>query len=174
MKTKLGIIIIGAACVGAIGEPANAQEKSQDRLVAVIKRADAPDTQTPFERGLLEEEANHKLDAAISSYQEAVAYFVTNRQMLATAVFRLAECYRKQGKDNEARMQHRRILRDFPDQTDLVRLSQENVGAATNRPPAYVLSFGNTNADPADNLAFPGGVAVDPSGNVFVSDTHND
>src|SRR5256885_5839373 len=118
MKTKLRIVIIGAACTAAIGQPATAQEQFRDRLVTTVTRADAPDAQSPFERGLLEEEAHHKLDAAISSYQEAVAYFVTNRQMLATAVFRLAECYRKQGKENEARMQYRRILRDFPDQTD--------------------------------------------------------
>src|SRR6266581_9020014 len=87
--------------------------------------AAARETNTPFENGLLEEEANHHLEAAILNYQQAVAYLVTNRQMLATAVFRMGECYRKQGKLNEARMQYRRILRDFPDQVDLAHLSQE-------------------------------------------------
>jgi DNA-binding beta-propeller fold protein YncE len=128
---------------------------------------------TAFERGLIEEEANHQLGAAIQNYQEAVAYLVTNRQMLATAVFRLGECYRKEGKLNEARMQYRRILRDFPEQAELSRLSLQVVGSATNPPPAYVLSFGNSSSNPTNNLAFPGGVAVDGAGSVYVSDTHN-
>lgn len=128
---------------------------------------------TPFERGLLEEEANHQLEAAIYNYQEAVAYFVTNRQMLATAVFRLGECYRKQGKLNQARMQYRRILRDFPEQTELLRLSEQVIGNATNPAPAFVVAFGNLPADPTNSLAFPGGVTLDPSGNVYVSDTHH-
>src|ERR1051326_858999 len=141
-------------------------------FVALAGRMFAADGQanTPFENGLLEEEANHHLDAAINNYKQAVAYLVTNRQMLATAVFRLGECYRKEGKLAEARIQYRRILRDFPEQTDLVRTSQETVGAATNSPPVFVLSFGNSNADPANNLAFPGGIAVDGSGAVYVSD----
>lgn len=127
---------------------------------------------TPFEQGLYEEEANHQLEAAIANYRVAVGYLITNRQMLATAVFRLGECYRKEGKLNEARMQYRRILREFPEQETLVSLSLQVVGDATNPPPAYVCSFGN-NGKPADNLRFPGGVTVDSAGNVYVSDTHN-
>jgi DNA-binding beta-propeller fold protein YncE len=140
---------------------------------ASIRLLAADDANTTFEQGLLEEEANHKLDAAIHNYRDSLSYLVTNRQMLATAVFRLGECYRKAGKVGEARMQYRRILRDFPDQTNLVRISEEMVGAATNPPPAFVLAFGNSNANPANNLGFPGGIAVDASGFVYVSDTHN-
>lgn len=144
-------------------------------LIASIGLMNAADgeTNTPFERGLIEEEANHQLEAAIYNYREALAYLVTNRQMLATAVFRLGECYRKQGKLNEARMQYRRILRDFPDQTELCGASQQIVGNATNAPPVFVLSFGNSGPTPTNNLKFPGGVTVDASGNVYVSDTHN-
>ena len=145
-------------------------------LIASIFLTRAGDGQAvaSYERGLLEEEAHHELDAAIYNYRESLAYLITNRQMLASAVFRLGECYRKQGKLTEARLQYRRILRDFPDQTSLARTSQELVGSASNHPPAYVLSFGNSSVDPANNLAFPGGVAVDSSGNVYVSDTHHD
>jgi DNA-binding beta-propeller fold protein YncE len=134
-------------------------------------RAADTEANTPFERGLLEEEANHQLEAAIASYQQAVAYLVTNKQMLATAVFRMGECYRKLGKLNEARMQYRRVVRDFPEQTELIQLSQQVIGDATNPAPTYVLSFGNSNPNPSNNLAFPGGLAVDASGNVYVTDT---
>jgi len=141
--------------------------------IASTRLIGGDDTNTTFELGMLEEEANHNLDAAIRNYRDSLSYLVTNRQMLATAVFRLGECYRKEGKLGEARMQYRRILRDFPDQTNLVRISQEIVGAATNPPPAFVLAFGNSNPNPNNNLAFPGGIAVDASGFVYVSDTHN-
>jgi len=103
--------------------------------LAATRLIAAEDTNNTFEQGMLEEEANHRLDAAIRNYRDSLSYLVTNRQMLATAVFRLAECYRKEGKISEARMQYLRILRDFPDQTNLVRISQETVGAATNAPP---------------------------------------
>jgi tripartite motif-containing protein 71 len=141
--------------------------------IASSRLIGADDTNTSFELGMLEEEANHRLDAAIKNYRDSLSYLITNRQMLATAVFRLGECYRKEGKIGEARMQYRRILRDFSDQTNLVRVSQEMVGSNTNPPPTFVLSFGNSNPNPGKNLAFPGGIAVDGSGFVYVSDTHN-
>ena len=131
------------------------------------------DTNSTFEQGLLEEDANHQLDSAIHNYQDSLYYLITNRQMLASAVFRLGECYRKQGKLAEARIQYRRILHEFPDQTELVRLSEGIVGAATNPPPKFVLAFGNSSSNPNNNLAFPGGIAVDGTGYVYVSDTHN-
>ena len=125
------------------------------------------------QRGLFEEEANHQLAAAIRNYQEALENLGSNRQMVATAVFRLGECYRKEEKIREARTQYQRILREFPDQTELARLSRQFVGSSTNPPPTYVLSFGSSSSDPTNNLRFPGGVTVDAVGNVYVSDTHN-
>lgn len=142
-------------------------------LIGSFRSFAGDDTNTAFEQGLLEEEANHKLDSAIKNYRESLSYLVTNRQMLATAVFRLGECYRKEGKTSEARMQYRRILRDFPDQTTLVTLSQQMVGSATNTPPTFVLAFGNSGSNSQNNLAFPGGITVDNAGFVYVSDTHN-
>src|SRR5882762_6023769 len=70
-------------------------------------------------KGLFEEEANHNLDAAIRAYESVVTQTEKNRQFAATAVFRLGECYRKQGKTNEANAQYQKILRDFSDQPEL-------------------------------------------------------
>jgi len=75
-------------------------------------------------KGLFEEEANHNLDAAMQAYQSAVISFDQDRQLAATAVFRLGECYRKLGRTNEAAAQYQRILRDFPDQSQLADLSR--------------------------------------------------
>src|ERR1700722_5135024 len=82
------------------------------------------DLTTLLQRGLFEEEANHQLDAAIVNYKEAIEHFDQERQLAATAIFRLGECYRKLGRTNEANAQYERILREFPDQTQLAELSQ--------------------------------------------------
>jgi ankyrin repeat protein len=94
-----------------------------------------------LQQGLFEEEANQNLDAAIQAYQAVIAQTDKNRQFAATAIFRLGECYRKQGKTNEAAAQYQRILRDFADQTQLAKLSQQNLegmgmtsGGASNSP----------------------------------------
>src|SRR4051812_40636347 len=88
--------------------------------VSCLRLLAADEGNTTFEAGLLEEDANHNLDAAILNYRGSLSYYSTNRQMLATALFRLGECYRKQGKISEARIQYRRILHNFSDQTNLV------------------------------------------------------
>jgi ankyrin repeat protein len=80
-----------------------------------------------LQQGLFEEEANQNLDAAIQAYQSVIAQTDKNRQFAATAIFRLGECYRKQGKTNEAAAQYQRILRDFADQTQLAKLSQQDL-----------------------------------------------
>jgi ankyrin repeat protein len=82
------------------------------------------DITTLVQKGLFEEEANHHLDAAIEYYQEAIGHFDKDRQLTATAIFRLGECYRLQGKTNEANAQYERIVREFADQTQLVELSR--------------------------------------------------
>ncbi len=166
----------GPRGIGYIG-PMNAKPVLMTLLgfvSAQLALAAPPDGSALLARGLYEEEANQQLEAAIRNYQEALACLGTNRQILATAIFRLGECYRKEGKLNEAKFQYRRIVRDFPDQTELVRLAVQVVGNATNAPPVFVLAFGNTDPDTKKNLAFPGGIAVNAAGIVYVSDTHHD
>ena len=95
-----------------------------------------------LQQGLFEEEANQNLDAAIQAYQSVIAQTEKNRQFAATAIFRLGECYRKQGKTNEAGAQYQRILRDFADQPELAKLSRQ-----------YLAGFGvaASGSSPADN-----------------------
>ena len=84
-----------------------------------------------LQKGLFEEEANHDLNAAIQSYQSVVSQADQQRKLAATAVFRLGECYRKLGRTNESTIQYQRVVRDFADQTNLVTLSQQNLGGLT-------------------------------------------
>jgi ankyrin repeat protein len=80
-----------------------------------------------LQQGLFEEEANHDLGSAISNYQSVAAQFDQNRQLAATAVFRLGECYRKLGRTNDAVAQYERVIQEFGDQRPLVTLSRQNI-----------------------------------------------
>ena len=103
--------------------------------LVLVSNAGAADTLTEkLQRGLFEEEANHNLDAAIKEYQSVVAQSDEQRKVIATALFRLGECYRKLGKTNEANAQYQRILRDFSEQEQLiaaVRTLLPNIGGGT-------------------------------------------
>jgi ankyrin repeat protein len=107
MKTKL--------CIGIL------------LLAAAMLRAQTNNLTALLQQGLFEEQASRNLDAAIADYQTLAAQFDKDRQLAATAVFRLGECYRAQGRTNEAAAQYQRILRDFSDQQTLATLSRQNL-----------------------------------------------
>ena len=84
--------------------------------------------------GILEEDLNLDLNAAIQSYQSLVNQFDAQRPMAANAIFRMAECYRRLGRMDEARSHYARILREFADQAPLVRLSRKYAADVTATP----------------------------------------
>jgi len=97
-------------------------------LIIGAGQLSAADTLTEaLQKGLFEEEANQNLDAAIKAYQDVLSRADEQRRVAATALFRLAECYRKQGKTNEAAGEYRRVVRDYADQTTLANLSRQNL-----------------------------------------------
>jgi len=97
-------------------------------LTAVtLLRAATNDLTSALQKGLFEEEANHNLEAAAQAYQAVSARFDQDRKLAATAIFRLGEVYRKQGKPNEATAQYERIVREFADQQTLATLSRQNL-----------------------------------------------
>ena len=96
---------------------------------AMMLRAQTNDLSTALQKGLFEEEANRNLDAAVSNYLSLAEQFDRDRQVAATAIFRLGECYRKLGRDDDAVVQYQRILREFPDQQTLATLSWQNLTA---------------------------------------------
>jgi ankyrin repeat protein len=103
---------------------------------AALVNLAAGDLSTNLQKGLFEEEANHNLNAAIQAYQSAVADFDKDRQLAATAVFRLAECFRKQGNTNAATALYERVLREFSDQSQLTTPSRQQLAALGWTPPS--------------------------------------
>ena len=87
-----------------------------------LHAAEATIAQT-LEKAVFEEESNRNLDAAILGYKGVLTAYDNQRNLAATAVFRLGECYRKQGKTNDAALQFQRLIQQFPDQPTLIGLS---------------------------------------------------
>jgi ankyrin repeat protein len=108
---------------------------------AVNCAASTNDLASALQKGLFEEEANHNFPAAIEAYQGVINRFDEDRKLAATAIFRVGEIYRKQGKTNEANTQYERVVREFSDQSTLATLSQsylapvsKNLGTAAATP----------------------------------------
>jgi hypothetical protein len=67
------------------------------------------------------------LDAASKQYNQILSTYGFQRPVVAEALFRLAEIYRKQG-DVRARETYRRIVLDYPDQKDIQVQAQTRIG----------------------------------------------
>jgi tetratricopeptide (TPR) repeat protein len=78
-------------------------------------------------KGIVEEDANKNLNAAIQFYQTVVTQYDEGRASAATALFRLAECYRKQGKNDQATAAYKRVVQEFADQSKLAEQSRSHL-----------------------------------------------
>ena len=135
MKTKTCLAGMLLAAALADAETVTRQHLVLASNAPVVLTATATnDLNSALQRGLFEEEGNRDLNAAISAYQSLVGQFDQSRQVAATAIFRLGECYRKQGKTNEAVAQYERIVREFSDQPTLTTLSRQNITGLGIRP----------------------------------------
>src|SRR5262249_9273963 len=98
--------------------------------LSVVSGAPAAETNAlggALQKGLFEEEANRNYAEAIKAYQAALTSFEEDRKLAATALFRLAECYRKQGNTNEAVSRYEALLREFPGETAMASLSRQQL-----------------------------------------------
>jgi ankyrin repeat protein len=89
-------------------------------LLFAATRLTGSELSESLQKGLFQEEANHNLPAAIEQYRAVINAADEQRKLTATALYRLAECYRKLGKQKEADDLYSRILRDFSDQSQIV------------------------------------------------------
>ena len=89
-----------------------------------------------LQRGVLAEEVNRDLTAAVQAYRAVISQHDEQSRVVATALYRLGECQRKLGQTNEAIGAYQRLLRDYPGEAALARLSRENLAAFGLKPPA--------------------------------------
>jgi len=93
--------------------------------------------------GILEEDSKQSPGAAIQQYQAVMTQFAEARQTAATALFRMAECYRKQGNRSQAIAAYQRVLKDFPDQSKLAAQSRTLLATNYSVTPAGSPAAGN-------------------------------
>ena len=105
--------ILMVAVLVAVAVPGGAQERLADQL----------------RKGIVEEETGKNLDKAIEAYQSIVARYDEDRKVAGSALFRLAECYRKAGKHEQAIASYQRVLREFLDQQAMVESSHQQLAA---------------------------------------------
>lgn len=105
------IVVFAALVLAAL--PARAQDRLADQL----------------RKGVVEEETGKNLDKAIQAYQSVVAQYDAERKTAGTALFRLAECYRKAGKRDQAVAAYQRVLREFFDQAGLTEPSRKQLAS---------------------------------------------
>lgn len=96
-------------------------------LLPGLLDADPNTLATSVQHGLLEEEVNRNFKAAVTAYETAVTQFDADRNLAATAIFRLAENYRRAGRIQEANILYERMVREFHDHSELARLATERL-----------------------------------------------
>jgi TonB family protein len=106
MRIKLALVILLL-----LPRLAAAQDKMADQL----------------RKAIVEEEGNQNLDKAVQAYKNILAQYDEERKTAATALFHLADCYRKQGKSELAIAAYKRVLEDFRDQSMLAEASRSNL-----------------------------------------------
>ena len=77
-----------------------------------------------FTKALMAEETELDLEKAADLYADVIQRFDAGRERAGNAIFRRAECLRQLGDAKEAKLLYARILREFSDLSELVRLSQ--------------------------------------------------
>jgi tetratricopeptide (TPR) repeat protein len=88
---------------------------AQDRVAEALRK------------GIVEEESNHNLTAAIQAYESLLRQADADRPTIATALFRIGECYRKMGKNEQATAAYKRVAEQYPDQARVAEQSRRHL-----------------------------------------------
>lgn len=118
-----------------------------------------PPAESSGELGKAQAACQHAM--AIYQHDQEIAH--TDREQAAAAIFHLGEAYRQQNDSEKAKEQFQHIVDDFPDATGFYAKSQRYLLSLPNPPPDFLFSI--------DDVLYPGGVAADSAGNIYVSDT---
>lgn len=91
--------------------------------------ATEPSTEDLLRQGLFEEEANRDFDKASENYRAVIAAHDKQRALAATATYRLGEIARKKNDNESAAKAFQLVAERYPEQSELARLSRENLVA---------------------------------------------
>ncbi len=89
-----------------------------------------------LERAIYSEETKGDIDEALKLYQQVVAEGKQGQAMAGQAQYRLGVCYYKKKDYERAMAAFEKIVKDFPDQKELVALAQDYLAGAVALTPA--------------------------------------
>ncbi len=107
-------------------------------LAFAARAADSPSVL--LQKGIYAEETEGNLDSAIKIYEQIGADVAGNRAIAAQAQYRLAVCFEKQGKKEQAVAVLKELMRQFPTETALIAQSQQRL-TALGQAPADVVTM---------------------------------
>jgi tetratricopeptide (TPR) repeat protein len=80
-----------------------------------------------FREALYAEEAKGDIATALKGYEAALGLIDQQRDLAATALYRMGECHRKLGHTDEAIAAYRKVVTLYPDRERTLRLAKENL-----------------------------------------------
>jgi Tetratricopeptide repeat/Protein of unknown function (DUF3108) len=108
-------------------------------LLTTAQLAAAASPSELLEQGIYSEETKGDVDAALKLYQQVVTEAKTGQAVAAQAQYRLGVCFYKKKNYAEAISAFEKLVRDYPDQKDLLRLANKYlVGAIPLMPAPWV------------------------------------
>jgi Protein of unknown function (DUF3108)/Tetratricopeptide repeat len=95
---------------------------------AAIRAQTAPASPSELlEKGIYAQETKGDVDSAIAIYQQLVAEQNVNQSLAAQAQFRLGQCYLKKNRTDQATAAFQKLIRDYPNETNLVTQARANL-----------------------------------------------
>ena len=102
-------------------------------ITTLLTAAEATGAGSPselLEQGLYSEQTKGDIDEAMKLYQQVVAEGKAGQAVAAQAQYRLGMCYHKKKNYAEATAAFERVVRDYPEQRDLVALASRYLTGA--------------------------------------------
>jgi Tol biopolymer transport system component len=108
-------------------------------LVADADRTVAQTGHDLFQQALVKERADGDLRGAIAIYERIAREFAEDRALAAKALVQMGRCHEKLGNE-DAQRAYRRVVREYPDQTDMVAEARGRLTALERlaTPPAFI------------------------------------
>ena len=102
-------------------------------ITSLLTAAEATGAGSPselLEQGLYSEETKGDVDAAMKLYQQVVTEGKAGQAVAAQAQYRLGMCFHKKKNYAEATAAFEKVVRDYPEQKDLVALASRYLTGA--------------------------------------------
>lgn len=100
-------------------------------LLAGVAAAGADSASDLLEQGIYSEQTKGDLDGAMQLYQKVIAESKSNQALAAQAEYHLGACYYKKQDFTNATATFESLIKDYPDQTNVVALARKYLAGAT-------------------------------------------